>query len=68
MHEALFQGQISQLHPQEEHGFVLTGEGSQLYFHRNSVLDADFAKLKRGDVVHYVPAEATPARSRAESG
>lgn len=54
---ALFQGQISQLYPKEEHGFILTNEGSQLYFHRNSVLDADFAKLKRGDVVHYVAAD-----------
>src|SRR5579883_976292 len=28
--EMLLQGQISQLYPDEEHGFILTGEGTQL--------------------------------------
>lgn len=54
LHGPLFQGQIAQLYADAEHGFILTSEGSQLYFHRNSLIDADFAKLKRGDVVHYV--------------
>lgn len=53
-HEAPFQGQIAQLYPAEDHGFILTNEGSQLYFHRNSLMDAEFAKLKRGDAVHYI--------------
>jgi len=57
LHEAPFEGQISQLYPDDEHGFILTNEGSQLYFHRNSVMNADFAKLKRGDAVHYVAAD-----------
>jgi cold shock CspA family protein/ribosome-associated translation inhibitor RaiA len=57
VHEVLFQGQIAQLYPQAEHGFILTNEGTQLYFHRNSVIDADFARLKRGDAVHYVAAD-----------
>ena len=57
VHDALFQGQVAQIYPLEDHGFILTNEGTQLYFHRNSLLDGDFAKLKRGDVVHYVPAE-----------
>jgi cold shock CspA family protein len=49
-----FQGQISQLYPEKEHGFILTSEGTQLYFHRNSLIAGDFARLKPGDVVHYV--------------
>ncbi len=53
-HEAPFQGQIAQLYPAEDHGFILTNEGSQLYFHRNSLMDAEFAKLKRGDAVHHI--------------
>jgi cold shock CspA family protein/ribosome-associated translation inhibitor RaiA len=55
--EMLLQGQISQLYPDEEHGFILTGEGTQLYFHRNSLMNADFDRLKRGDIVHYEAAD-----------
>lgn len=56
-HEPLFQGQVSQLNPEQDHGFILTNEGTQLYFHRNSLIDADFAKLKRGDAVHYIASD-----------
>jgi cold shock CspA family protein len=56
-HEPMFQGQVAQLDPEADHGFILTNEGTQLYFHRNSVLDADFAKLKRGDAVHYIASD-----------
>src|SRR5258708_30982485 len=37
-HDALFQGQVAELHPDEDHGFILTSTGTQLYFHRNSLL------------------------------
>jgi ribosome-associated translation inhibitor RaiA/cold shock CspA family protein len=53
-HDAMFQGQVSQLYPTEDYGFVLTSTGTQLYFHRNSMLGSDFDTLKRGDPVHYV--------------
>ena len=53
-HDVMFQGQVSQIYPQNDHGFLLTKEGTQLYFHRNSVLNNDFDKLKKGDVVHYI--------------
>jgi cold shock CspA family protein/ribosome-associated translation inhibitor RaiA len=56
-HEPMFQGQVSQLYPQEDHGFILTNEGTQLYFHRNSLLDADLDKLKRGDAVHFIASD-----------
>jgi len=52
--EALFQGQIAQIYPDEEHGFILTNTGTQLYFHRNSVMNEKFDELKRGDTVHYI--------------
>jgi len=55
--EPMFQGQVSQLDPAQDHGFILTNEGTQLYFHRNSLLDGDFAKLKRGDAVHYIASD-----------
>ncbi|WP_173932717.1 HPF/RaiA family ribosome-associated protein [Chelativorans sp. Marseille-P2723] len=49
-----FLGQVSQIYPDEDHGFLLTKEGSNLYFHRNSVLQGDFDKLQVGDEVRYV--------------
>lgn len=54
IHDDSFAGQVSQLYPDEDHGFLLTHEGTQLYFHRNSLLNRDFDQLKRGDRVHFV--------------
>src|SRR3954466_8006823 len=39
--DAFFAGQVSQLYPNEDHGFLLTHEGTQLYFHRNSLVQRD---------------------------
>ena len=55
-HTPMFQGQVAQLYPNEDHGFILTNEGTQLYFHRNSVMNDRFGELKRGDAVHFVEA------------
>jgi ribosome-associated translation inhibitor RaiA/cold shock CspA family protein len=49
-----FLGQVAELAPEKDHGFLLTKEGGLLYFHRNSVLAGDFDALKRGTQVHYV--------------
>jgi ribosome-associated translation inhibitor RaiA/cold shock CspA family protein len=49
-----FLGQVAELTPDKDHGFLLTKEGGLLYFHRNSLLTGDFDALKRGDHVHYV--------------
>ena len=54
LHDDFFAGQVSQLYPEEDHGFILTHEGSQLYFHRNSLIQRDFDRLKVGDRVHFV--------------
>jgi len=55
-HEAAqeFTGQIAELTPEKDFGFLMTKEGGLLYFHRNSVLSGEFDKLKRGDDVTYV--------------
>ena len=47
-------GQVAQILPQEDHGFILNNVGSQIYFHRDSVTNAEFGSLKPGDPVHYV--------------
>lgn len=47
-------GQVSELNPDRDFGFLLTKEGSQLYFHRNSMLTGDFDSLKPREEVYYV--------------
>jgi cold shock CspA family protein/ribosome-associated translation inhibitor RaiA len=47
-------GQVAEVRPGEDFGFLMTASGSLLYFHRNSVLIGDFDKLKVGDEVRYV--------------
>ncbi len=53
-HQQLASGQIAQLYPDEDHGFLLTSDGSQLYFHRNSLMQGEFDRLRVGDRVRYV--------------
>jgi len=50
-------GQVTQLPPGADHGFLLTSTGSQLYFHRDSVTNGEFEQLRVGDAVHYVEEE-----------
>jgi cold shock CspA family protein/ribosome-associated translation inhibitor RaiA len=52
--EAQFLGQVADIDPNGEFGFLLTKEGGLLYFHRNSVLSGDFNKLRSGAEVFYV--------------
>jgi ribosome-associated translation inhibitor RaiA/cold shock CspA family protein len=49
-------GQIAEMTPEKDFGYLLTKEGGLLYFHRNSLLAGDFDKLSRGDDVTYVEA------------
>lgn len=55
-HEAAneFLGQVAEMVPEKDHGFVMTKEGGLLYFHRNAVLVGNFDRLRRGDAVSYV--------------
>jgi ribosome-associated translation inhibitor RaiA/cold shock CspA family protein len=54
--ENQFLGQVADLTPGEDFGFLATKEGGLLYFHRNSMLQGDFDRLKLGDEVFYVEA------------
>jgi cold shock CspA family protein/ribosome-associated translation inhibitor RaiA len=47
-------GQVADIDPAGDFGFILTSTGSMLYFHRNSVLSGNFDDLRRGTAVHYV--------------
>ena len=49
-------GQVAEINPDEDFGFLITASGGMLYFHRNSMLSGDFDALERGDAVYYVEA------------
>jgi cold shock CspA family protein/ribosome-associated translation inhibitor RaiA len=46
-------GQIAEITPEQDFGFLLTKEGGLLYFHRNALLSGDFDQLERGQDVSY---------------
>lgn len=52
-HETPPHGRISRLVPEEDYGRIETPDGRDIYFHRNSVLNADFDKLGVGDEVRF---------------
>jgi cold shock CspA family protein len=46
-------GQVAEVTPEQDFGFLMTKEGGLLYFHRNALLSGDFDELQRGDHVYY---------------
>jgi cold shock CspA family protein len=48
---------VSKLLPAEDCGFLANSEGGEIYFHRNSVLNDAFDRLKIGTEVAYVEEE-----------
>ena len=52
-HEPLAVARIASLFPLEEHGFLLTKDGRELYFHKNSVLTPGFDRLQIGHEVSF---------------
>lgn len=53
MHEVPSHGRIVELVSDEGFGRIETPDGRSIYFHRNSVLDADFDKLEKGQEVRF---------------
>jgi ribosomal subunit interface protein len=47
-------GRIARLLPEQNCGFILSTDGNEIYFHRNSVANAGFDKLTVGDEVRFV--------------
>jgi cold shock CspA family protein len=54
MHEAQPIATVKLLEPEENFGFLETNDGREIYFHRNSVLNNEFANLKIGTRVTFV--------------
>lgn len=52
-HEALADGKVVQLEPEENYGFIESDDGREVYFHRNSVLDGHFKRLRIGSRVRF---------------
>ncbi len=53
-HEGEPIGVVSRLEPEDGFGMLTTSDDREIYFHRNSVLDNAFAKLKVGTRVRFV--------------
>ena len=51
IHEPMPAGRVSKLLPDEDYGFLETADGREIYFHRNSVLNRAFDRLKIGSSV-----------------
>lgn len=52
-HEAPPHGRITKLFPDAGYGFIEAPDGQEIYFHRNAVVDGDFAKLRTGAEVRF---------------
>ncbi|MCX4187279.1 HPF/RaiA family ribosome-associated protein [Methylophaga sp. OBS4] len=65
MHEAPPHGKISVLFPKEDYGRITCADGRDIYFHRNSVVGADFDGLETGMEVRFADemGEAGPQAS-----
>jgi len=50
-HEVPESGQVIRIFPEDGYGFIQTATGEEVYFHRNSVVEGDFAKLDVGSEV-----------------
>ena len=64
-HALLPHARIARLALDDGYGFLATADGREIYFHQNSLLDADFRRLKVGDEVTFVeqPGEQGPQAS-----
>ncbi|MGE5190372.1 MAG: HPF/RaiA family ribosome-associated protein [Gemmatimonadota bacterium] len=53
VHEPAPRGRIARLDAFDDCGFIGTPDGREIYFHRNSVVNADFDRLDDGDLVRF---------------
>ena len=60
-------GRIVRLLPEQNGGFILSADGNEIYFHRNSVANSGFDKLAVGDEVRFVAQHSESAAGRQAS-
>jgi len=51
VHERPPHGKVFELHPESDYGWIKTSDDRMIYFHRNSLIDADFNQLVVGSEV-----------------
>jgi len=54
VHETPPHGRITELRPLDDFGRITDSNGREIYFHRNSIVDADFDDLEIGAEVRFV--------------
>jgi cold shock CspA family protein/ribosome-associated translation inhibitor RaiA len=54
VHHPLPHARVAKLFPEAHYGFLGTPEGREIYFHEDSVVEADFAHLQVGQEVTFV--------------
>jgi ribosomal subunit interface protein len=54
LHAVPDHGRVARLLPEQNCGFILSADGNEIYFHRNSVTNGGFDKLAVGDEVRFV--------------
>jgi ribosomal subunit interface protein len=47
-------GTVAKLFPFDGYGFIMTSDGREIYFHRNSVIDPTFDRLEEGAEVAFL--------------
>jgi cold shock CspA family protein len=53
VHESMPRGRIARLDNAKGCGFIETPDGREIYFHRNSLVNADYDRLEAGDLVWF---------------
>lgn len=56
-HEPPAIGRVSQIFPLADYGFLITPDGREIYFHRNSVVDGSFDQMDVGTEVRFAEEE-----------
>lgn len=62
LHAVPEHGRIVRLLPDRDCGFILSTDGSEIYFHRNSVANDGFDRLEVGDEVRFVAQDRESAQ------
>jgi cold shock CspA family protein len=62
LHAVPDHGRVTRLLPEQNCGFILGADGSEIYFHRNSVANGGFDELAVGDEVRFVAQHAESAQ------
>jgi ribosomal subunit interface protein len=53
-HLELPRGKVVKIFPFDGYGFIVTNDGREIYFHRNSVIEPDFDRLEEGAEVSFL--------------